>query len=107
MHMSTIRGLAPAAIVIVALVACESKITRDNFDEIEDGMTVAQVERILGKGEEQVTAGVGFGTSGMMDMSSSRGGSQRVFLWEEKGKRIIVTFTEGQVTSKTQQGLEE
>jgi hypothetical protein len=44
----------------------DTKVTRANFDKIQNGMTIAQVEAILGPGEE-------FGTKPGME--------QRNFLW--------------------------
>ena len=68
----------------------ETKVTRANFDLIQNGMTIAQVEAILGPGEE-------FGTNPGLE--------QRNFLWRNLNvappTTINIVFRNGVVLLKT------
>jgi hypothetical protein len=59
-------------------------------------MTLAQVERILGKGELQAGAGATIGNFSL---------SGQVYLWKDGPKEITVTFVNDQVTAKTETGM--
>lgn len=100
-----LRAFCIAALALT-LAGCEPKLTRENYDRIEEGMTVAQVEAILGKGKEQDSGGFGITSAGIIDHSSSRRSSQRVFVWEEDGATVVITFTDGVVTSKRETGVQ-
>src|ERR1043166_5824543 len=67
-----------------------TKVTRANFDLIQNGMTIAQVEAILGPGEE-------FGTNPGLE--------QRNFLWRNLNvappTTINIVFRNGVVLLKT------
>jgi len=53
--------LAACVCVAIAFALPSSSITKENFDQIEQGMTLAQVERILGgKGDAFVGEGQRF-----------------------------------------------
>jgi hypothetical protein len=47
-------------LVGMMLVGCGSKVSKSNYDKIENGMTMEEVEGILGSGEE-ASAGVSVG----------------------------------------------
>jgi hypothetical protein len=89
-------GVAALALVLTALSGCGSKVTQSGYDKIANGMTVTQVEGILGKGTEK--AGVG-GAVG------SLAGSARVVTWGDENKSITVTFVNDKVVAKAAQGL--
>lgn len=66
-----------------------SAVTLENYEKIEDGMTLSQVEDILGKG----------------DLSANIGETS-IFSWPGGGfSSISVTFTDDKVSSKLQIGL--
>src|SRR5581483_7779901 len=44
--------------------ACKSKINKANFDKIKEGMTLPEVEKILGKGSKEESGGGGVGAAG-------------------------------------------
>ena len=92
--------------IALSLAACESKLTQENYAKVVEGMTISDVEGILGDGEEQDSGGYGIGSSGLIDHSSSRQSSQRVFVWDDGTVQIIITFTDGKLTSKRQTGLQ-
>ncbi len=88
-------GIALLGLMLVVVCGC-TKITRSNYDKIENGMTLSQVEKILGSGTEK--AGVG-GAIGNL------AGSGKVMTWGDEKKSITVTFVNDKVIAKAQQGL--
>jgi hypothetical protein len=88
-------GLVLLALALIAVPGC-SKVTKKNYDKIETGMTVSQVENILGPGREN--AGVA-GAVGKYE------GSVRVMTWGGDKKSITVTFVNDKVVAKVAQGL--
>ena len=60
----------------------------DNFNKISDGMTISQVEAILGKGEAQASSA-----------------DTQIINWQNSTKVISITFSNGKVMSKAQNGL--
>ena len=73
-----------------------SKVTKSNFDQVQNGMARAEVEKILGEGTEQV--GVGGIAGGLVP-------SAKIVTWTEGQKTITVTFVNDKVTIKAQKGL--
>ncbi len=100
--------LAPAALAIVCLIAgCESKVTIENFDAIQVGMTLAEVEGILGPGEKQTTATMTISQAGIIGSGHNQA-TEDTYLWKEDGPNqpyIVVMFREGKVVSKRHSGL--
>ncbi len=90
-----IIGVALLALLFVGISGC-GKVTKSNYDKIENGMTVSQVEKILGKGTEKVDVG---GAIGKLS------GSAKLLTWGDEKKSITVTFANDKVVAKTQQGL--
>ncbi len=88
------------AVVLVGsalLLVCGcSKVSKANYDKVEIGMTLSQVEAILGKGTEK--AGVAGAVGGL-------GGSAKVMTWGDEKKSITITFVNDKVTAKLEQGL--
>jgi len=78
-----------------AVSGCK-RVTQANNDKIETGMTVKQVEDILGQGTEE--AGIG-GAIGNV------AGSAKVMKWGDEQKSITVTFANDKVVAKLQKGL--
>ena len=94
------RRLMVATVAMLAgavLLGCsgDGKVSKDNFDKIQIGMTMEEVQDILGEGEKG-SAGFEFGDAEM---------SGAVYTWAEGDKRIVVTFKDGKVIQKMQTGL--
>jgi len=74
-------------------------------------MTEAEVEAVLGKGEEQASSSVGVpgqsvsipgaGSVSVPGMSSSA----KIVKWQDGMKIITITFSDGKVAGKAQNGL--
>jgi hypothetical protein len=80
-------------------------VTDENYEAITQGMTVDEVERILGAGEQQTSGGVGISGAGVMGGSNDASSDRQVYLWKGEGKQIIVTFKDGKVVSKNKTGF--
>jgi len=81
--------------LLLIVVGC-SRVTQGNYEKIETGMTVSQVESILGEGTEETSVGGAIG-----ELS----GSAEVLSWGSETKSITVTFVNGKVVAKAQKGL--
>jgi hypothetical protein len=81
---------------MIMLAGCGSKVTKSNFDQIKTGMTVAEVEGILGKGTEST------GASGAI---AGLAGSFKVMAWKDGDKTITVNFANDKVVLTASSGL--
>ena len=91
-----LAGVLLLAVTGAALTGCGSKVSKDNYDKIKDGMTLKEVEGLLGKGEVQTDLGGSIG---------SVTGSAKVVRWSDGDKSITVTFVNDKATVKTSSGL--
>lgn len=93
------------------VAGCGSSVSMSNYEKIKEGMTEAEVEAILGKGEEQASSSVnipgqsinvpGGGNVSVAGMSSSA----KAVKWQDGSKIITVMFSDGKVMGKAQAGL--
>jgi hypothetical protein len=94
--------ITPRLIALVplccVLVACESKVTEENFAKISVGMTKSSVFAILGEGEEQTVGGMGITGGGLMSGPASN--RQITYVWKDQGREISVTFENDKVVNK-------
>ncbi len=89
-------AVAVLGLVFAAVSGCGSKVSKSNYDKIETGMTLSQVEGILGKGTEK---------AGLAGAIGKVAGSAKVMTWGDEKKSITVTFANDKVVAKAQQGL--
>ena len=78
------------------LAGCGSPINKSNYERIENGMTVSQVEGILGRGTEQSSSDASFAGMSM---------SAKQIVWQEGNQIITITFMNDKVQAKAQLGL--
>jgi hypothetical protein len=101
--------LARLAIVLALclLAACvKSKVTKANFDKINNGMTLEEVEKILGKGEKETGDGSNVaGQFGVAVTSAPTVGGGETYKWESSKATITVTFRQGKVVGKSSKDL--
>ena len=88
-------GLALLGLVLPTVAGC-GKVNQKNYDKITNGMTVEEVQDILGKGTPEAGAAGALG-----DIT----GSGKVMKWGGEKKSITVTFANDKVVAKTQKGL--
>lgn len=84
--------------ITLFLSSCSGKLNKDNYDKISNDMSISQVESILGKGESQASSNVDLGEYGG-NISSE------VMTWQSGTKVISITFSNGKVMAKAQNGL--
>ena len=89
-------GLLLSGLILMSVSGCASKVTQESYDKIQDGMTLAQVQAILGKGELYT------GASGAI---GGLGGSAKMYKWVDGEKTITITFVNDKVTTRLANGL--
>jgi hypothetical protein len=83
-------GLAgTAALFLVS----QTRITQANFDRIQKGMTIEEVEELLGKEHEEPWSTKSSAALAMYE-------AQELYRWEQGRSKIIVTFQRGKVRQK-------
>lgn len=83
----------------ILLAACDNKVTQANFDQIQTGMSLGQVEKLLGKGTDD-TPSAGYGVSGGGVMSTTTS-PEKVYVWKTPDLTVTVTFKDGKVVQKS------
>jgi Na+-translocating ferredoxin:NAD+ oxidoreductase RnfG subunit len=81
--------LAALALLSTLLVGCYSKITKENYDKIQTGMTLEEVKNVLGEPTESNTLGVGNLLSGTNAV------------WKNEETTITIKFLNDKVQFKT------
>ena len=81
--------------ILAGLTGC-SKVSQDNYDKVKSGMTLSEVEGILGKGTEK---------SGVSGAIGDLSGSAKVMTWGDDKKSITITFANDKVVTKLAEGL--
>jgi hypothetical protein len=103
-----LRILSLLAFCLIVAGCGKDKITKGNFDKINNDMTLKEVEAILGEGTSQggdganVAAQFGVDVSGGVQASAP---STVDYVWEKGSKSITVTFKGGKVINKKSSGL--
>lgn len=90
--MKTLKTLSIAAIILV-IAAC-SKVTEDNYRKLESGMTLDQVQNLLGKAD-------------VSESTSLAGISTTRAEWHGKDGTISIRFIEEKVRAKNWQPPQE
>ena len=84
-----------AAFVFAGPIGCGSKVSKSNYDKITNGMTMEEVEKIMGKGEK-ASAGVSVGGLSV---------TGDVYIWKDADKEITVVFKDGKVVGKASKNI--
>lgn len=88
---------------ILVVPGCQdSRVTKDRFDRVKQGMTVAEVRGILGEGTDVTAKGGEMVAAGAMVEKKS---NRQTFEWRDGRKLISVEFENGKVTHKVADGL--
>ncbi len=101
--MKSLKLIAAVVLPALLLVACEKKVTLDNFNSVNVGMTLSEVEMLLGAGTRQVVEGASISGAGVLGGAAQN--SLDTYTWREGTKEISVTLKDGKVISKSHAGL--
>jgi hypothetical protein len=113
------RAILVVAVACLALGGCNrnSKLTKANFDKVTPGMTIAEVEAILGPGEQDggdlaIAEGSGVagavGVGGDLQSMGQPRSQLKTYKWGNDKRWIKVTFQQGKVANnnaKSSDGL--
>lgn len=105
------RRLHPSRLGVIAALAlaiagCGAEITQETYDQIANGMSLSDVERILGgPGAEQF--GMEISSSGLLGSTAEKPTSTQTFVWKNSTGRaeIVVTFRDGKVIDRAKSGF--
>ena len=90
------------------LPACKGKINKANYDKIKEGMTLPEVEKILGKGNKETGDGSNVaGQFGVAISAAPTSGGGDVYTWEsgDSSSTIRLTFRDGKLVAKNATGF--
>src|SRR4051812_5592736 len=70
-------------ILCLLVPACATRVTKGNFDKVKEGMTLAEVEKILGKGTKEEGDGSNVaGQFGVDVQGAPKVGGGEMYKWE-------------------------
>lgn len=100
------RGVTASVVLgaTVLLGGCGEKLTEENYDRISNGMSLSEVEGIIGGGTREDSGGYGMTSAGIPTGNDSGSSKQQTYTWEEDGKRVVIVFNNGKVMSKSKTG---
>jgi hypothetical protein len=108
----TLKCAQIAVILALCLLvpACKSKVTQANYDKITEGMTLSEVEKILGKGTKDeggdgsnVAAQFGVDVTGGAGPAAKTPGE--TYTWEGGKATVTVYLRQGKVVRKQTSGF--
>jgi hypothetical protein len=101
-YVTNMRAAAVWVVLAVALLAAgckgESKVTEANLSKIESGMTLSQVEAIMGGPGQEAPPLLQMPTAKGMPLPDTTNTTGRK--WEDGKSTLIVTFVNGKVTNR-------
>ena len=77
-------ALALVVVTLAAFLGCASKVTKENHDQLKGGMTIAEVESLLGQGQEEKPP-------------SGSGPTAKAMSWRSGNFTINVEFRDGKL----------
>ncbi len=107
MRKHRLGPLAALFAVSLLLSGCgKSKISPENYSKIENGMTLDEVEHVLGNGTPANGDGSLVAAQVGVDVGSGASRSSTVeYIWESGPNSITVAFRGGKVVAKRKTGL--
>ena len=93
-------------LVCLLLPACKSKVNKANYEKVKEGMTLEEVEKILGKGSKETGDGSNVaGQFGVAIPAAPTAGGGDVYTWESGDNTIRLTFRSGKLVHKQATGF--
>jgi hypothetical protein len=87
------------------VTGCKSKVNKENLDKITVGMSLEDVQKILGKGEKETGDGSNVaGQFGVAVGGAPAVGGGDVYVWENNKVTVRITFKQGKVVHKDHKG---
>lgn len=108
MMFGSLKCVRLMAILLVCLLlpACKSKVSKANYDKVKEGMSLEEVEKVLGKGEKETGDGSNVaGQFGVAIPATPTSGGGDVYTWESGDKTIRLTFRSGKLVHKASTGF--
>jgi hypothetical protein len=103
------QRLVPSVLFVLSLLligGCKSKINSENYAKIENGMTLDEVEHVLGNGTPLNGDGSLVAAQVGVDVGSGASRSSTVeYIWESGTNSLTVAFRGGKVVNKRKTGL--
>ena len=106
--MMSVKYVRFAVVLALCLLipACKSKVNKTNFEQVKEGMTLEEVEKILGKGTKETGDGSNVaGPFGVAVTAAPPAGAGETYTWESSASTITVTLRQGKVVSKRSSGF--
>jgi hypothetical protein len=92
-------------VLCLLVTGCKSKITKENYDKITVGMSLEDVQKILGKGEKETGDGSNVaGQFGVAVGGAPTVGGGDVYVFENNKVTLRITFKQGKVVHKDHKG---
>lgn len=98
-HTPLYARLALVVVLCLLLPGCKSKVTKANFDKVTIGMSLEEVEKILGKGAKETGTNTGGAVGLALPTTPTVGGGDE-YKWESNDHSITITFRQGKVVHK-------
>lgn len=96
----------PILLVCLLLPACQSKVNKANYDKVKEGMSLAEVEKILGKGSQETGDGSNVAAQfGVAIPAAATAGGGDVYTWENGNNTIRLTFRGDKLVHKQATGF--
>ncbi len=92
--MSSLRHLVVLTVAALLLTACSTRVTPENYEKLQPGMTKAQVHAILGKPDAVTGDDIG----GVLSLTKE--------VWKASKQSITVTFGNDALALKSLDGPE-
>jgi hypothetical protein len=93
-------------LVCLLLPACKSKVNKANYEKVKEGMSLAEVEKILGQGSKETGDGSNVaGQFGVAIPEGSTSGGGDVYTWENANATIRLTFRADKLVHKQATGF--
>ncbi|NBO92198.1 MAG: hypothetical protein EBV06_07765 [Planctomycetia bacterium] len=106
LHPSVFARLAVVFVLCLLLTGCKSKVTKANYEKVQNGMTLDDVVKLLGKGEKETGDGSNVaGQFGVALPSTPVVGGGDVYVWESDKSTVRITFRQGKVIHKMATGF--
>ena len=107
MNPSRLRPLAAAALCACAALlssGCSEKVSDENYEKIQVGMGLDQVQGFMGEGEREDVSGVSISGAGIAGGSPAVS-KTKTFTWKSGNKQIVVETRDEKVVSKRKVGF--